>query len=70
MLAFLGAVLMSLSLIVPAQASQARTVIPLGKAVGIKLFADGALVVAVEDSDVLQKRRPPLKIRGRGGQLH
>lgn len=32
-----------------------RTVIPLGKAVGIKLFADGALVVAVEDSQVLQK---------------
>lgn len=29
--------------------------IPLGKAVGIKLFADGALVVEVEDSTVLQK---------------
>ena len=64
MLAFLGAVLMSLSLIVPAQASQARTVIPLGKAVGIKLFADGALVVAVEDSDVLQKGDLLLKLGG------
>ena len=29
--------------------------IPLGKAVGIKLFAEGALVVAVENSSVLQK---------------
>ncbi len=64
MLAFLGAVLMSLSLIVPAQASQARTVIPLGKAVGIKLFADGALVVAVEDSNVLQKGDLLLKLGG------
>ena len=64
MLAFLGAVLMSLSLIVPTQASQARTVIPLGKAVGIKLFADGALVVAVEDSDVLQKGDLLLKLGG------
>ena len=28
-------------------APEARTVIPLGKAVGIKLFADGALVVGL-----------------------
>lgn len=28
-----------------------RTVIPLGKAVGIKLFADGALVVGLSEGD-------------------
>ena len=28
--------------------------IPLGKAVGIKLFADGALVVSLEGSDTLK----------------
>ena len=30
-------------------APEARTVIPLGKAVGIKLFADGALVVGLSE---------------------
>ena len=38
--------------------------IPLGKAVGIKLFADGALVVAVENSAVLQKGDLLLKLGG------
>ena len=64
MLAFLAAVLMAFSLVVPAHASQERTVIPLGKAVGIKLFADGALVVAVENSAVLQKGDLLLKLKG------
>ena len=45
----------ALSLFTTAGAEETKTVIPLGKAVGIKLFADGALVVAVEDSQVLQK---------------
>ena len=50
-LAFLFALLLCLSLVVPALAeSGERTLIPLGKAVGIKLFADGALVVCVNDS--------------------
>ncbi|MBP3698588.1 MAG: SpoIVB peptidase, partial [Oscillospiraceae bacterium] len=64
MLAFLGAILMSLSLVTPTYGADTRTVIPLGKAVGIKLFADGALVVAVEDSDVLQKGDLLLKLGG------
>ena len=50
-LAFLLALLLGLSLVVSVQAkSGERTLIPLGKAVGIKLFADGALVVSVNDS--------------------
>lgn len=55
---------MAASLVVPAQAAEARTVIPLGKAVGIKLFADGALVVAVEGNSVLQKGDLLLKLGG------
>lgn len=34
-----------------ASAREERTLIPLGNAVGIKLFADGALVVSVSDGD-------------------
>ena len=64
MLAFLSALLMVFSLVVPAQGAEARTLIPLGKAVGIKLFADGALVVAVENSAVLQKGDLLLKLGG------
>ena len=64
MLAFLGALLMSLSLVTPTYGEAPRTVIPLGKAVGIKLFADGALVVAVENSTVLQKGDLLLKLGG------
>ena len=63
MLAFLAAVLMAFSLVIPAHGEE-RTVIPLGKAVGIKLFADGALVVAVENSAVLQKGDLLLKLDG------
>lgn len=55
---------MAASLIAPVEAAEARTVIPLGKAVGIKLFADGALVVAVEDSAVLQKGDLLLRLGG------
>jgi len=64
LLAFLGALLMSLSLVTPTYGEAPRTVIPLGKAVGIKLFADGALVVAVENSTVLQKGDLLLKLGG------
>ena len=47
--------LLALSLISPAWATEGeRTLIPLGKAVGIKLFADGALVVSLEGSDTLK----------------
>ena len=53
-LASIGMVLMLLTPQAHAQSGE-RTVIPLGKAVGIKLFAEGALVVAVENSAVLQK---------------
>ena len=50
-LAFLLALLLCGALVVSARAeSGERTLIPLGKAVGIKLFADGALVVSVNDS--------------------
>ena len=46
--------LLAFSLITPAWAAEGeRTLIPLGKAVGIKLFADGALVVSLEGSDTL-----------------
>ena len=56
-LAALASICMVLALLTPQSYADTgeRTVIPLGKAVGIKLFADGALVVAVEDSFVLQK---------------
>ena len=64
MLPFLAALLMSLTLVTPAHGAEARTLIPLGKAVGIKLFADGALVVAVENSTVLQKGDVLLKLGG------
>ena len=47
--------LLAFSLITPAWAAEGeRTLIPLGKAVGIKLFADGALVVSLEGSDTLK----------------
>ena len=47
--------LLALSLISPAWAAEGeRTLIPLGKAVGIKLFADGALVVSLEGSGTLK----------------
>ena len=50
-LAFLFALLFCLCLIQPVWATSGEhTLIPLGKAVGIKLFADGALVVSVNDS--------------------
>ena len=55
---------MSLTLVTPAHGAQPRTLIPLGKAVGIKLFADGALVVAVENSTVLHKGDVLLKLGG------
>lgn len=55
---------MAFSLVIPAYGAEARTVIPLGKAVGIKLFADGALVVAVENSAVLEKGDLLLKLGG------
>ena len=64
MLPFFAALLMSLTLVTPAHGAQTRTLIPLGKAVGIKLFADGALVVAVENSTVLQKGDVLLKLGG------
>lgn len=63
--ALLAALLTMLSLLTPTYAAEAeRTLIPLGKAVGIKLFADGALVVAVEDSSVLQKGDLLLRLGG------
>ena len=47
--------LLAFSLITPAWAAEGeRTLIPLGKAVGIKLFTDGALVVSLEGSDTLK----------------
>ena len=50
-LALLVSLLFCVSLVVPVRAeSGERTLIPLGKAVGIKLFADGALVVSISDS--------------------
>lgn len=55
---------MGVSLVIPAHGAEGRTLIPLGKAVGIKLFADGALVVAVEDSTVLKKGDVLLKLDG------
>ena len=48
--AFLFALLLCSALVIPAQASS-RTLIPLGKAVGIKLFSDGAMVVSVSGLD-------------------
>ena len=54
-LSFLFSCLLAFSLITPAWAAEGeRTLIPLGKAVGIKLFADGALVVSLEGSDTLK----------------
>ena len=52
----LCACLLAFSLAVPARGAETggRTLIPLGKAVGIKLFADGALVVSLEGSDTLR----------------
>ena len=42
-------------------APEARTVIPLGKAVGIKLFADGALVVGLSEDGPCPARDCGLK---------
>lgn len=54
-LSFLFSCLLALSLITPTWAAEGeRTLIPLGKAVGIKLFADGALVVSLAGSDTLR----------------
>lgn len=54
-LSFLFTCLLAFSLVTPAWAAEGeRTLIPLGKAVGIKLFADGALVVSLEGSDTLK----------------
>ena len=43
--ALLAAIFLGMSLSVHSVWAQERTVIPLGQAVGIKLFADGVLVV-------------------------
>lgn len=54
-LSLLFSCLLALSLISPAWAAEGgRTLIPLGKAVGIKLFSDGALVVSLEGSKTLK----------------
>ena len=47
--ALLAAILLGLSLSVRGAWAQVRTVIPLGQAVGIKLFADGVLVVGLSE---------------------
>ena len=58
--------LLALSLISPAWAVEGeRTLIPLGKAVGIKLFADGALVVSLEGSGTLKVGDLLLKVNDR-----
>lgn len=62
--AFLAAAFTALSLLTPAYAAEEKTVVALGKSVGIKLFAEGALVVAVEDSPVLQKGDVLLSLDG------
>lgn len=64
--AALASICMVLSLLTPQSYADTggRTVIPLGKAVGIKLFAEGALVVAVENSAVLQKGDLLLQLDG------
>lgn len=62
-LIFALALILSLSL-TPAWADEERTLIPVGKAVGIKLFADGALVVGIEGSETLQTGDFLLRLNG------
>lgn len=49
--ALLAAIFLGMSLSVHSVWAQERTVIPLGQAVGIKLFADGVLVVGLSELD-------------------
>ena len=54
-LSLLFSCLLAVSMATPSWAAErARTLIPLGKAVGIKLFSDGALVVSLEGSGTLR----------------
>jgi stage IV sporulation protein B len=54
----------------PAWADSGTTLIPLGRAVGIKLFADGVLVVGVADVDTAVGRTSPARDCGlREGDL-
>ena len=54
-ISFLFSCLLAFSLASPAWAAEKeRTLIPLGKAVGIKLFSDGALVVSLEGNGTLR----------------
>ena len=52
-------VLASLVSAAPARAAEERTVIPMGRAVGIKLFSDGVMVVGVSGRRGGQQRPGP-----------
>ncbi|MBS6456623.1 MAG: SpoIVB peptidase [Firmicutes bacterium] len=65
--ALCAAILLALTVCVRGAYAQEKTVIPLGQAVGIKLFADGVLVVDV--SELEDGRSPALQCGIREGDL-
>ena len=61
---FTAAALAAAMLTAPAQAAHARTVVPLGQTVGIKLFSEGVLVVGLSDIDTEAGLASPAKACG------
>lgn len=54
-------VLASWTLAVPARAAESRMVIPMGRAVGIKLFSDGVMVVGLSEVDGTEGSSAPAR---------
>lgn len=62
-------VLLALVLCCPAAWAEERSLIPVGKAVGIKLFADGVLVVSIDDSSPAALQEGDLLLRCNGEKI-
>ena len=67
--ALCAAVLLALTTCVQGAYAQEKTVIPLGQAVGIKLFADGVLVVDVSALEGVSGKSPAQKCGIKEGDL-
>lgn len=62
-------VLLALALCCPAAWAEERQLIPVGKAVGIKLFADGVLVVSTDESSPAALQEGDLLLRCNGEKI-
>ena len=69
MAALCAAALLALTACVQDAYAQEKTVIPLGQAVGIKLFADGVLVVDVSSLEGISGKSPAQKCGIKEGDL-